>query len=201
MSDNIRPEDRIANAEAIRDAALDNAVNEAVRRDIAEAQAVDARIVANQAIRQADEMAAEKQVLRHELGYERVANSNNTFGFYLTLAVLLAGILVGGFYLYYRSQNPDTLVVNAASPSSPGTVVVTPTQPAAPAPPPITVHTPAPVVNVNPPSQPAPEVNVKVTPPASNNNSETPAPDANTRPDSSTNNNTDSGSSPSGSGG
>jgi hypothetical protein len=199
MPDDIRPEDKIAHAEEIRDAALDNAVNEAVRRDIAEAQAVDARIAANQAIRQADEMAAEKQVLRHELGYERVANSNNTFGFYLTLAVLLAGILVGGFYLYYRSQNPDTLVVNAASPSAPAPVIVTPAQPATTVPPPITVHTPPPVVNVTPPSQPAPEVNVKVTPPDSNTSSDSNS-GADNKTDSNTNN-TDSGSSPSGSGG
>jgi hypothetical protein len=176
MAEFLRPEEQAARAEAERmqaeahrDVALNAAANEAVNRDVAEAQAADARISANQAWQAAGEMDTDRRVLRNELTGERAAASNSAFGFYLTLGVLLAAILIGGFYLYNRSQNPDNVIVNAApAPSAPPPVVVTPTPPAvAPPPPPITVTTPAPTVNVTPPAQPAPEVNnhVNVTPP------------------------------------
>lgn len=198
MADYLTPEEQAARAEADRamaeahrDEALDVATNEAASRDIAEAQAVDARITAGQAWQAADEMAADRRVLRNELAAERSASSNSAFGFYLTLAVLLAAVLIGGFYLYYRSQNPESVIVNAApAPTAPGPVVVTPSQPAvAPPPPPITVNTPPPVVNVTPPSHPAPEVqnHVNVTPPG-------PSPD-NTGSGGGTNGNAGAGTS------
>jgi hypothetical protein len=175
MAEYLTPEEQAAraeaeriHAEAHRDKALDIAANEAVSRDIAEARAADARIAAGQAWQAADEMDTDRRVLRNELASERAASSNSAFGFYLTLGVLLAALLIGGFYLYQRSQNPDNVVVNAApAPSNPAPVIVTPSQPTV-TPPPVTVTTPPPVVNVTPPAQPAPEVNnrINVTPPA-----------------------------------
>lgn len=176
MSTYPSPEEQVARAEAARiqaeahrDAAINIAANQVVNRDIAEIQAEDARIAAGQARPAADEIATDRRVLRNELASERVTASNNAFGFYLTLGVLLAAILIGGFYLFQRNQNPDNPIVNAAPSSSPPpTVVVTPNQPAvAPSPPPVTVNTPSPVVNVTAPAQNPPEVNnrVNATPP------------------------------------
>jgi len=203
MPDQIRPDDNISQAEAEKQAAVTLAAQEAMNRDIAEARAVDAHIAAGQAIQAADEMATDRQVLRHELGYERVAASNSTFGFYLTLAVLVAGLLVGGFYLYSRSQNPDNVIVNAApAPAPGGTVTVVPTPPAvAPPPPPVTVNNPPPVVHVTPPARPAPEVNVNVTPPPSGSAPGGSTPSSGTGAETSTGSGTDSGTSSSGSGG
>jgi hypothetical protein len=200
MADYLTPEEQAARADAERvhaevhrDAALNIAANEAVNRDIAEAQAADSRIAAGQAWQAADEMATDRRVLRNELASERAASSNSAFGFYLTLGVLLAAILIGGFYLYYRSQNPDNLIVNAApAPAPPSSVVVTPAPSVAPSPPPVTVTTPPPVVNVTPPAQPAPHVDnhVNVTPPGP-----TPSDNPGTSAPSDTNSGSTSGTS------
>ncbi len=174
MADNLHPEDRVARAEVNRidaeldrDAAVNVAANEIVNRDIAETRATDANIAAAQAHQTANELATDRHVLRHELAHERFAATNSAFGFYLTLGVLLAAILVGGLYLYYRSQNPaENVIVNAApAPSGPASVIVAPSGPAvAPSPSPITINTPPPVVNVTPSAQPAPNVNINVAP-------------------------------------
>jgi hypothetical protein len=147
--------DRIA-AEAQRDVAWNVAADQAVNRDIAEAREVDARIAANQAGRAASEAETQRNLLNNELSYERAAASNNAFGFYLTLGILIAALIVGGCYLYWRSNNPDTVVVNAApapAASAPAPVVVT--QPPAPSAPP--------VINVTPPVV---HNHIAVTPPA-----------------------------------
>jgi hypothetical protein len=182
--DNNRPEDIAARArlneaaaEIERDAAVDVAASNAVSADYANAQAVDATIEANRARAAAAEIATDRSVLRNELAYERAASENNAFGFYLTLGILVAGLLVTGIYLYWRNSTPDVSVYAASpsvsAPANPPVIVTPSASPApAPAPPPVVNVTPPaqqpPVVNVNPATPPAPNVHndIHVTPPA-----------------------------------
>src|SRR5258706_11404046 len=106
-----RPEDiaareaaRREEAQFERDVALNAAANESRNADIADAQAVDARIRANEANAMAAEMATDRNVMANQLTYERAAASNNAFGFYLTLGILVAGLMVTGIYLYWRDS-------------------------------------------------------------------------------------------------
>src|SRR5947209_2586301 len=85
-----------------RDAALDAAASEAVRGDVMEASAIDSRIAANQARAAADELATERNILHGNLAAERAATASNAFGFYLMVGIVLAVIIVAGFYLYWR---------------------------------------------------------------------------------------------------
>jgi len=202
-----RPEDiaareaaRREQAQFERDAALNTAANESLNADIADAQAVDARIRANEANAMASEMATDRNVMSHELAYERAAASNNAFGFYLTLGILVAGLLVTGIYLYWRDSTDNINIYAASQPA-----VVTPapqpqapvvvTQPAPPAvtPPPVIVNPNPPVDNSSKPpivvNPPAVHNDIHVTPPATNNTDNTD----NTSTDRGTTNSTSNG--------
>lgn len=168
MSSEQRPQDRVFHdtvererAKEERDAALNVAADEYVNRRLAEAQAVDARITANQAQAHAEELRAEHSLIRNELVQEREAASNNAFGFYLVTGILLAILLVGGIYFYTQQNDSNKTAAAPVVVTSPTvTRVVTP----APAPTatqaPIIINAPKPVV------APAPRVNIKMTPPA-----------------------------------
>src|SRR6185436_4922041 len=80
-------------AENQRDAIAGVAVNEAANRKIAQADAVDARISANQNAVAAQEMATERNLMHGNLAAERHASANNAFGFYLMTAVVLMMLL------------------------------------------------------------------------------------------------------------
>jgi hypothetical protein len=169
------PEDRAARAEARsdaaeveRDAAINIAANESVRADAnaaaanvnaayADAARTDAVIAARQADALAAETSTHNHILSHELAHERAAASNNAFGFYLTLGILVAGMMVAGIYLWWRNQNPDSVTVLAAPPPVTQNV-----------PPPVTVMTPPPPVVINPPAPVTtpPPTNINVNPPA-----------------------------------
>jgi len=173
------PEDQAARAEAQkyaaeneRDAAFDIAAHEANRADTnaaaayanaayADAARTDAIIAARQADAANAETNTHNHILSHELAYERAAASNNAFGFYLTLGILVAGMMVAGIYLWWRNENPDNVTILAAPPpvtqnipqpvtvtSPPSPIIVTPPAP---------VTTPSPTnINVNPPAPKAP---------------------------------------------
>src|SRR5690348_3818217 len=102
MPDDLNAQARAANAEIREDMALDQrdaaihvAAAESVRRDAAEAEAIDARIEANQAAARARELDTDRRVLSTELAYERDAASGNAFGMFLALGLLAAVIIVG----------------------------------------------------------------------------------------------------------
>lgn len=154
-----------------RDAAMNIAASEALDADAARAVAVDENIRANQNAQAARELATDREVVKHQLYHERAAAENNAFGFYLTLGILVAGLLVTGIYLYWRNSQPESVNVYAApsqsAPAPPNVIVTPPAAPAASPPPVVNVQPPA--VNVQPPSvnvQP-PDVNV-TTPPIRN---------------------------------
>lgn len=88
------------------DAAADAATIEAARRHEAELTALDARIDANQSKAEVRELETNQRILHDNLEHEREVSSTNAFGFYLMTAVLLALVLVGGMYYYWRSQQP-----------------------------------------------------------------------------------------------
>src|SRR2546421_10336336 len=160
----------VAAANAVeRDAAVNAAASEAVNRDAAEARAVDARIYANQAHSAAREMATERNILRDDLDYERAAASNNAFGFYMALAVLLAVLVFGGYWLYDRYYDQGNVIVAAPPPPATNNTIVTPSP--APSPSPVvTVPVPTPAPAENPAPQvnvPPPQIKVNITPPPS----------------------------------
>jgi hypothetical protein len=193
------PDDQVARAEARkdsaeiqRDAAFDIAANESARADanaaaadynssVADASRTDAIIAARQADAQAAELNTQRHILSNELAYERAAASNNAFGFYLTLGILVAGMLVAGVYLWWRNQNPDSVTILAAPPP------VTQTAP------PVTVTTPPPPVIVTPPANrtPPPTVNITTPPPTVNFNPAPPANNGGTEASGSTSSGTD----------
>jgi len=160
-----------------RDVAMDSAAHEALHRDVAEAQAVDARINANQANMAAREIATDRNIIHHELQHERAAASNNAFGFYLTLAVLACVLLFGGYWLYERYNAGPDVVVAGPPPSAPSTThIVTPGPSPSPVIP-VQVPTPAPPASDNRPINiqvPPPEVKVNITPPPSSGGAENP---------------------------
>ncbi len=179
MADDLNNQARATNAEIRkeiaedqRDAALNVAANESVNRDLAETEAVDARIEAKRANMAARELDTDRRVLGYELAGERQAAANNAFGFYLTLAVVIAALCLGAVYYWYWRPNSTQTVISAAPPPPPPTTVVTPpaaTQPQTPAPPAAPampaapaqpMNAPPPTVNVTPPP-----VRVNVTPP------------------------------------
>jgi hypothetical protein len=96
---------RRAAAEMERNAALNVALNEAVKRDDAEADAVDARIAANQNAQAARELASERNHLQDRLAAEQQVSSSNAFGFYLMTGILVAIALVAAIYFYVQRQN------------------------------------------------------------------------------------------------
>jgi len=192
-------------AKAERDMAVDAAANESLNADIADAQATDARIRANQAAQYAAEADTDRHVMGHQLAHERAAASNNAFGFYLTLGILVAGLMVTGIYLYWRNNNPDSINVYAAPPTqtAPSTTVVTP-PPAPVIPPPAVVVNP-PASAPTPPAQPAqpsgptsssstsrPNV-INVNPPAIHNDVHVTTPSTGTGDTSGTNGTTGNG--------
>src|ERR1044071_4010037 len=135
MADVIRPDDRAEDealradlAEIERNAALNAAAGAAVDRDLAEAEAIDSRIAANQNARAASELSTHNRLLHDELAAERVAASNNAFGFYLAVGILFAVIVVGALYWWYgRPQNSSNVNVYAP-PTPPSPTVVMPSQ-------------------------------------------------------------------------
>ena len=174
--------DKIAQIEAERDtarmvnetahqAAIDRKIAEriaseaAAREYYAEATAMDAVIAARQSDAAAKELETESRILHNELAYERHAASNNAFAFYLTLGILAAGIFVSGLFVWWRNQEPNTIL--AASPQGVSqtvapTRVVSPPPPIVITPPPA-VRTTAPLINRNPPA-----TNPQTYPPAQN---------------------------------
>src|SRR5690349_23418765 len=185
-----RAEQAQAQADAARverDVALNAAVDESLGRDAAERREIDARIAANQNAARARELETHRDMLRSELTEERVAASNNAFGFYLMTGLVLAALLIAGLVYYYWRGPQSDVTINAASPNPPVSTVVTP--PPTAAPPPVIVTPPAsrpPVVNVTPPPAPAPEVHNNITVPS------TPAPNngsSGSTPDNGSNNN------------
>ena len=135
MADVIRPDDRADDealradlAEIERNAALNAAAGAHVERDLAEAEAIDARIAASQNARAASELSTHNRIINNELAAERVAASNNAFGFYLAVGILFAVILVGALYWWYwRPQDSSNINVYAA-PNPPSSTLVTPQQ-------------------------------------------------------------------------
>jgi hypothetical protein len=105
-------------AEHERDVIAGVALNEAANREVAQADAVDARISANQNAVAAQEMATERNLMHGNLAAERHASANNAFGFYLMTAVVLMMLLGGGIYFYFQKRD----AANAAPPNSTITV-------------------------------------------------------------------------------
>jgi hypothetical protein len=186
-----RPEDiaareaaRREEAQFERDVALNAAANESLKADIADAQAVDARIRANEANAMASEMATDRNIMSNQLAYERAAASNNAFGFYLTLGILVAGLLVTGIYLYWRDSSDNVNIYAASTPAAVAPapqphapVVVTQPAPTVVTPPPVIVNPNPPVDNTSKPpivvNPPAVHNDIHVTPPATDNTDNT----------------------------
>jgi hypothetical protein len=167
-------------AEMERDAALDAAAIEAVNRQAAQVNAVEAEITASQNAAAAREMTVERNLIREDLAAERHASASNAFGFYLMTGILIAILLVGGIYYYFHRQELADSAGNAQNIS----VSSVPAQQSAP---PSTLTSPPPVVNVPPPhvrtevrvvpNQPQPQTNTNSAPADSNNSGEERKPD------------------------
>ncbi len=143
------PVDKAMAAMWERDMAMDLAAEESVKRQMAESEALEARLAARQKQADAQEMSAQRSLLRHELDNERAAAANSTFGFYLMTGVLIALLIIGGIYFYFRATN------NRVEANTPKTSVTVGEPPAAPAPAPVIVPAPPPVINVTPPPTPS----------------------------------------------
>src|SRR5262249_32993221 len=134
-------EARAEMAERERDAALGAAAIEAVNREAAQRNAVDAEITASQNAAAVRELNTDRRLLRENLAAERNVSSSNAFGFYLMTGILIAILLVGGIYYSFHRQDiagEQNITVSSA-------------------PPPPTVRYAPPVVNV-----PTPQVRVDV---------------------------------------
>jgi hypothetical protein len=142
------PVDKALEAMWERDLAMDLAAEESVKRQMAEAEAIEARLAARQKQADAQEMSAQRSLLRHELDNERAAAASSAFGFYLMTGLLIALLIIGGVYFYFRAANNNRIEA-----STPGTSVTVGEPPAAPAP--VIVPAPPPVINVTPPATPS----------------------------------------------
>jgi negative regulator of replication initiation len=105
--------------QAQRERALEVAAQEAAARRLAEAEAVNASILANQAQAAARETAFTNRLLKSSLR----AQQERSVVSYLILTLVLAVLIVGGFWLYGRMDRGRTTVY--AGPTSGGSVVVT----------------------------------------------------------------------------
>lgn len=106
------------NIKAQRDVAVDVATARAVEREVAEEEAVRARVAAQQAHLEAERLRGDQAYLSTEIAETRRTASNNLFGIYLVLGILFAGLVVGGIYMF--SRNRDVALANATDPNRSG---------------------------------------------------------------------------------
>jgi uncharacterized membrane protein YciS (DUF1049 family) len=91
------------------DAALSAAAHNAFHRELAQDEALSARIAANQAAAQANELETENRILETELAAERDHANSTNMGLILALCVVLGALIVGGFWLWGRMDRGRTV--------------------------------------------------------------------------------------------
>jgi len=88
---------------------------ESFHRDPVEDPDLAAKIAANQAIAQANELETENRILETELDEERDRANSNHFGLVFALCVLLAALVIGGFWLWGRMDRGQTIYAGSGT--------------------------------------------------------------------------------------
>jgi ferric-dicitrate binding protein FerR (iron transport regulator) len=100
---------------AEREAALSAATHAEFHRNVAEDEALSARIAANQAASAANELETENRILETELSVERDRASSSNMGLILALCIVLGALVVGGFWLWGRMDRGRTIYADTTS--------------------------------------------------------------------------------------
>jgi hypothetical protein len=105
----------VAGADADRDAELTAATNEPFHRDLKEDKALEARIAARQAMAEVNELETENRILETELEAERERHDANYMGLVLAVCLILAALVVSGFWLLGRMDHGSTAYAGPAT--------------------------------------------------------------------------------------
>lgn len=100
---------------AEREAAISAAAHEAFHRDLAEDEALNARVAANQAAAAANELETENRILETELAVERDRTNASNMGLILALCLVLGALVVGGFWLWGRMDRGRTIYADTTT--------------------------------------------------------------------------------------
>jgi hypothetical protein len=115
MAERTNDGDRVTKVSADGEVSLSAATNESFHRTVRDDEALNARIAAHQAIAEANELETENRILETEMAAERERYGANNMGLVLALCLVLAALVVTGFWMLGRLDRGPAVYTSATN--------------------------------------------------------------------------------------